>query len=281
MFYADHVQLRIRAPGQVCSSGRGQVGFLRAVGCQKNPHREHRGFSTNHHYRAVSMADYRVRNASHKGSSHPSLSSTAPHYEASSYLFGRCDDLFIDFPYSEMGLRCTTSNNPYLLYLGIQQPLRFVIKKLSFFFRCALNHFWANIVAGVMRRYSGASMNDMQLRVGFVGNISCDVGGEDRLFGAVCCQKDRGRENAHRVASFSLILLVRQSSCQQADPHVHFSYSRHRWWRAQGWLKSSTIPALSPTDQDLRIRSSAALGLLARVVHRTTCAARKVLLVTI
>ena len=60
-----------------------------------------------------------------------------------------------------MGLRGAASSSPYLLYLGIQQLVRFVIKKLSFFFRCALNHFWADIVAGVMRRYSGASMNDM------------------------------------------------------------------------------------------------------------------------
>src|SRR5215208_4472483 len=96
-----------------------------------------------------------------------------------------------------MGLRCAASSSPYLLYLSVQQRVRFVIKKLSFSFCCTLNHFWANIVAGAMRRYSGVRMNDMQLRVGFVGEISRDVGSEDRLFGAVCCQKDLGRGDAH------------------------------------------------------------------------------------
>jgi hypothetical protein len=103
-----------------------------------------------------------------------------------------------------MGLRCTASSSPYLPYLSVQQPLRFLIKKLSFFSRCTLNHFWANIKAGVTRRYSGASMNDMQLRVGLVGQISRDVGSEDSFLGTVRCQKDLGGKDAHRVASFLL-----------------------------------------------------------------------------
>src|SRR3954454_8843148 len=100
-----------------------------------------------------------------------------------------------------MGLRCTASSNPYLLYLEIQQPLSFLITDLSFFFRCTLNHFWAYIKAWLVGRYSGASMNDVQLRVGLIGEISRDAGGEGGLFRAVCCQKDLGREDAHQLAS--------------------------------------------------------------------------------
>src|SRR5215208_6013900 len=103
-----------------------------------------------------------------------------------------------------MGLRCAASSSPYFLCLRVQQPLRFLIKTLSFFFRCTLNHLWAYVIAGGMRRYSVARMNDMQLRVGFVGEISRDLSGEGRPFGAVCCQKDLGGEDAHQFASFDL-----------------------------------------------------------------------------
>src|SRR5215212_10504899 len=69
---------------------------------------------------------------------------------------------------------------------------------LSFFFLCILHHSWAYVVAGVMRS-SGSNMNDMQLRVGFVGQISRGLGGQGRLFGTIGCQKDLGREDTHFI----------------------------------------------------------------------------------
>jgi hypothetical protein len=86
-----------------------------------------------------------------------------------------------------MKLCHAASSSSYLLCLSFQQHLRFPIKMLSFFFHCILHHSWAYVVAGVMRRYSGANMNDMQLRVGSVGQISRGLGGQGCLFGTVGC----------------------------------------------------------------------------------------------
>src|ERR671912_14442 len=77
-----------------------------------------------------------------------------------------------------MKLCHAASSSSYLLCLSFQQPMRFPIKMLLFFFHCILHHSWAYVVAGVMRRYSGANMNDMQLRVGSVGQISRGLGGQ-------------------------------------------------------------------------------------------------------
>jgi hypothetical protein len=86
-----------------------------------------------------------------------------------------------------MRLCHAASSSSYPLCLSVQQPLRFSIEMHSFFFLCLLHHFRANIVAGVMRRYSGANMNDMQFRAGFVGQISRGLGGQGCLFGTVGC----------------------------------------------------------------------------------------------
>src|SRR5215204_2467194 len=99
-----------------------------------------------------------------------------------------------------MKLCHAASSSSYLLCLSFQQHLRFPIKMLSFFFHCILHHSWAYVVAGVMRRYSGANMNDMQLRVGSVGQISR---GQGRLFGTVGGQQDLGREDAHLSPSLT------------------------------------------------------------------------------
>src|SRR5215208_102304 len=96
-----------------------------------------------------------------------------------------------------MKLCHAASSSSYLLCLSFEQPLRFPIKMCSFLFLCILHHTWAYVVARVMRRYSGANMNDMQLRVGSVGQISGGLGGQGRLFGTVGGQKDLGREDAH------------------------------------------------------------------------------------
>src|ERR671911_2143256 len=107
-----------------------------------------------------------------------------------------------------MKLCHAASSSSYLLCLSFQQPMRFPIKMLLFFFHCILHHSWAYVVAGVMRRYSGANMNDMQLRVGSVGQISRGLGGQGRLFGTVGGQKDLGREDAHLSPSLTAFLVA-------------------------------------------------------------------------
>src|SRR5215217_4579520 len=102
-----------------------------------------------------------------------------------------------------MKLCHAASSSSYLLCLSFEQPLRFPIKMCSFLFLCILHHTWAYVVARVMRRYSGANMNDMQLRVGSVGQISGGLGGQGRLFGTVGGQKDLGREDAHLLLAIS------------------------------------------------------------------------------
>src|SRR5436190_1998368 len=86
-----------------------------------------------------------------------------------------------------------------LLRLSIKQQLCLPIKTLSLFSLCTLHYLRAYVVAGVMWLYSGANMNDMQLRAGFVGQIGSGLSGQNRLFGAVGGQQDPGREDANRT----------------------------------------------------------------------------------
>src|SRR5215211_6036753 len=142
---------------------------------------------------AVGMAHNRVRYAAHQRSSHSAESPTAHHDQARRYVLGHPYDLLgaISLGYPEMLLGDRTSLLLDLRSLLVEDVLRLLPE---LFDRCGV----ANVVGGIAWRNS----HHVQLRVGAVSQIDGGGAGQLGLSGAVGGQQDRGREDAHLLASF-------------------------------------------------------------------------------
>src|ERR687898_2970858 len=149
---------------------------------------------TDHQHWAVGMAHNRVRDAAHQRSSHSAEPPTAHHDQARTYFLGNLYDLLGAIPlgYPEMLLGDLTSLLLDLRSLLVEYVLRLLPEMFD---RCGV----ANIVGGITWR----NRHHVQLRVGALSHIDGGGAGQLRLPRAVGGQQDRGREDAHLLASFS------------------------------------------------------------------------------
>jgi hypothetical protein len=122
----------------------------------------------------VSVADYGIGDAPHKGPPNPAAASAAHDYQSSAYFFSHGDDLYIGIPFPKVSPRYFSTGTLDLSDLPVEQDSGFSSWRLWLWFGMT-------ITVGVRDRQDAMNVDHVQFRAGFLGYIYRSARGQDRL----------------------------------------------------------------------------------------------------